>query len=73
MPDVIITEDSTKAPTQDNIKKVVEIKFPGDTWGTGQKVDYEEIARDPVDLKELSPDECGCGTKSKRTHDALGR
>lgn len=71
IPDVIITKDPSKPPTQDNIKKVVEVKFPGDTWGEGQKEAYEDIAADPEDLELLTPDECGCNSNSKKTHPEL--
>ena len=45
-PDVIIVKDPTKPPTQDNIKKVVEIKFPPDTVSRDQEADYRRIAGD---------------------------
>ncbi len=71
IPDVIVTKDPTKPPTQDNIKKVVEIKFPNDDWGPEQEEDYELIAGDPDDLEKLTVDKCGCKSDSKNTHPAL--
>lgn len=43
-PDVVIVNDPTISPTQDNIRMVVEIKFPNDDPGTGQMKAYERIA-----------------------------
>lgn len=57
--DVIIVKDPAKAPTQDNIKQVVEIKFADDVWGRGQRDDYEVIAG-PGKLAELTPERCKC-------------
>ncbi|SHF25023.1 VRR-NUC domain-containing protein [Vibrio gazogenes] len=64
IPDIVITEDLTKAPTQDNIRQIVEIKFPGDKWGIGQKKAYEKIAGKSRKVKELSPNRCGCGDET---------
>lgn len=61
-PDVIIVKDPTQPPIQENIKNVVEIKFPGDTWGRGQKESYITIAGNGTKLEELEPKKCGCGT-----------
>lgn len=60
-PDVIIVKDRTKPPTQDNIKDVVEIKFPPDKISKEQKEAYEGIAGDNADFVELSPEACLCG------------
>jgi hypothetical protein len=59
-PDVVIVNDPTKAPTQDNIKQVVEIKFPPDNWGQRQQNDYERIAGAPNKLEKIGPDDCDC-------------
>ncbi|MCC7682754.1 VRR-NUC domain-containing protein [Janthinobacterium sp. FW305-128] len=59
-PDVIIVKDPTKPPTQDNIKQVVEIKFPGDPFRPGQREDYIVIAGDEMKMVPLTPDECDC-------------
>ncbi|WP_437655264.1 PAAR-like domain-containing protein [Sorangium sp. So ce1182] len=60
IPDIIITHNPRLPPTGNNIARVVEIKFPGDTWGVGQKEAYREI--DPLQRNplELSPKACGC-------------
>lgn len=65
IPDIVITHDPKQPPVQSNIKQVVEIKFPGDRWGEGQKEAYKKIAgKDEFGkpkLTELSPNKCGCG------------
>jgi len=59
-PDVVIVNDPTKPPTQDNIKKVVEVKFPPDEYGSQQREAYATIAGDERKLVTLSPDDCDC-------------
>jgi hypothetical protein len=36
--------DLDGAPHADNLLRLVEVKFPGDTWGAGQEGDYQKIA-----------------------------
>jgi len=45
-PDVIIVKDPSKPPYQDNIDRVVEMKFEGDSLGEGQEESYETIVGD---------------------------
>lgn len=71
IPDSVITKDPSKPPTQDNLKAVVEVKFPGDKWGDGQEKAYIEIAGDDEKLEELTPNTCGCGSNAPKTHPAL--
>lgn len=59
-PDVIVVNDPTKPPTQDNIKQVVEIKYPPDDWSKPQKDAYAVIAGDENKLAKLEPDDCNC-------------
>lgn len=59
-PDVVIVNDPLKPPTQDNIKQVVEIKFPPDGWKTDQETDYARIAGGRSKLEKLEPDDCDC-------------
>jgi VRR-NUC domain len=59
-PDVVIVDDPTKPPTQDNIKQIVEMKFPPDTLKPEQREAYEDIVGDPKGLKKLEPDDCNC-------------
>ena len=63
-PDIVIVYDSTKPPTQDNIKQIVEMKFPPDTISDPQERAYKAIAGDPNKLTTLEPGDCDC-EKSK--------
>jgi type VI secretion system secreted protein VgrG len=64
IPDVIVVKDGTKPPTQDNIKEVIEIKFPTDTLEDEQRTEYQTIAGE-ASLKELGPEQCGCPRQKK--------
>jgi hypothetical protein len=64
-PDVVIVNDPEEPPTQQNIRYVVEIKFPPDVYSEGQKKAYEKIAGGKDKLVTLGPDECGCSKKPK--------
>ncbi|MDR9839821.1 VRR-NUC domain-containing protein [Herbaspirillum huttiense] len=59
-PDVITVLDPTKPPTQENIKQVVEIKFPPDTLTRAQGDAYIEIAGDKNKLVKIGPENCDC-------------
>ena len=65
-PDVVIVKDPTKPPTQDNIKKVVEIKFPGDAIRGNQMFDYERIAGDKNKAVRIGPKECDCALQETK-------
>jgi hypothetical protein len=62
-PDVVIVKNPTKPPTQDNLRHVVEIKFPPDKYSEQQQADYATIAGDDAGLITLGPNECGCKEK----------
>ncbi|AUX24893.1 uncharacterized protein SOCEGT47_054330 [Sorangium cellulosum] len=64
IPDVIVVKDGTKPPTRDNIKEVIEIKFPPDKLDREQRDSYETIAG-PAPFEVLGPDECGCPKPKK--------
>jgi hypothetical protein len=59
-PDVVIVKDPAKPPTQDNIKQVVEIKFPPDRMDRSQEDAYTRIAGSRKNLVEMGPDDCDC-------------
>lgn len=63
-PDIVIVYDPTKPPTQDNIKQIVEMKFPPDTLSDPQRVAYQRIAGDKTKFVTLEPSDCDC-EKSK--------
>lgn len=59
-PDVVVTRDPAKPPTQDNIKAIFEIKFPPEKDDPVQLEAYQTIAGN-ADVVPLSPAKCGCG------------
>lgn len=75
-PDVVIVKDPTKPPTQDNIKQVVEMKFPGDEYSAGQREDYVTIAGGESKMVPLKLEDCSCSEaepqKAKVPVDKLG-
>ncbi|MGB3816331.1 MAG: VRR-NUC domain-containing protein [Pigmentiphaga sp.] len=69
-PDVVIVNDPTISPTQDNIRMVVEIKFPNDDPGTGQMKAYERIAGSEAKVVLLESSECDCNQVEERERQA---
>lgn len=64
-PDIVIVKDPGKPPTQDNIKQIVEMKFPPDELSEIQEQAYLRIAGDRKKLAVLKPGDCHCNsTKS---------
>lgn len=59
IPDVVVVHDGSKPPTQDNIKKVYEIKFGNDTLDKVTLRKYKKIAGG-ADFEQLTPESCGC-------------
>lgn len=68
-PDVLVLQDPTKPPTQDNIKMIYEIKFGDDLFTEEQFTDYAEIAGDANKVTELNPcsgkNGCDCDQSQK--------
>lgn len=75
-PDVVIVKDPLKPPTQDNIKQVVEMKFPDDEYRPRQREDYIVIAGDESKMIPLELKDCDCNQrepdKSKIPVEQLG-
>ena len=66
-PDVVVARDPQKVLTRDNIKEIIEVKFPPDDWGKGQKEAYEKLLPEGATLRVADPEECGCpGVDLKR-------
>ena len=67
IPDVVAVRDVLSPPTQENITKIYEMKFPGDRWGKDQKKDYKKIlgALRKRDLVVLNKETCGCSPEEK--------
>ena len=64
IPDVVIVKDPTRPPTQDNIQKVIEIKFPVDRLKNYQREDYDEIAGS-APFEEFGPEKCDCAEREE--------
>jgi type VI secretion system secreted protein VgrG len=65
VPDVIVVKDPSRPPTQDNIEKVIEVKFPGDDFSDEQIRDYDIISGGaPFD--EFTPEVCGCPDRKRK-------
>jgi hypothetical protein len=59
-PDAVIVRNGNLFPTQDNLRAVIENKFPPDPPDIDQILDYKKIAGPGVPVIELSPEACGC-------------
>lgn len=59
-PDVVIVNDPTRPPTQDNIAQVVEMKFAGDVEQPGQYAAYEDIAGSATRFRVQEEAGCAC-------------
>ncbi|EYF03899.1 VgrG protein [Chondromyces apiculatus DSM 436] len=59
IPDVVVVRDGARAPTQDNIEKIIEIKFPPDSLHRDQRFKYDDIAGE-APFEVLDPERCGC-------------
>lgn len=67
-PDLVVVRDPSKPPSQDNIEKVVEIKFEGDREGSrggGQYSAYEEIAGSRDKLAVMEEADCRCAKRDQ--------
>ena len=62
IPDIVLVKDGTKPPTQDNLRKIVELKFPGDRHEEEQIAAYNRIAgrRTGVRVEVWTLERCGC-------------
>jgi hypothetical protein len=59
-PDVVLAKDPTKPLTRDNIKQVIDIKYPPDDWAPGQREAYAQIDPAGKAPMKLGPEDCGC-------------
>lgn len=65
-PDAVIVNNPSLPPTQDNLRSVVEIKFPPDSPNQYQLAQYQRIAGSNNPVEQLSPQQCGCSKKQKQ-------
>lgn len=66
-PDVVIVKDPSKPPTQENIKQLVEMKFPPDPRNQEQIDAYAEIAGDEGKVVEMKPTDCDCSQENQQS------
>jgi hypothetical protein len=59
-PDVVVPLDPTKPPGPGNIKRIFEVKFPGDRRRWDQEVAYREIAAPNGRLDVITAEDCDC-------------
>lgn len=67
-PDVVLVNDPSLPPEQANIRRVIEIKFPGDTLTAVQQAAYERIAGSPSKFAVFTPTSCGCDAIEDALH-----
>ncbi|WP_238923173.1 VRR-NUC domain-containing protein [Achromobacter ruhlandii] len=69
-PDVVIVNNPNRSPYQDNIRLVVEIKFPNDDPTDGQLEAYALIAGDENKVVLLQAADCDCNEVEERERQA---
>jgi type VI secretion system secreted protein VgrG len=63
IPDLVLVHDGANPPTQDNIRKVIEVKFGDDNFDYDHRKEYKKIAGN-APLEEWTPDHpCMCNLK----------
>ena len=60
IPDVVLVKDETRPPTQDNIRKIIEMKFDNDPVDRRQLDDLRKIAGPGIPVEIWTPETCGC-------------
>lgn len=65
-PDIVIVYDPMESPVQENIRQIVEVKFPGDFLKDGQERDYSRIAGSRKKLVVLEVGSCGCDSPERQ-------
>ncbi|WP_272016601.1 VRR-NUC domain-containing protein [Pseudomonas aeruginosa] len=66
-PDVVIVKDPIRPPTQDNIKQVVEMKFPPDPTNEVQAGAYAVIAGSKNKVVEMQSTDCDCSQENQQS------
>ena len=70
VPDITVVKDVDKVPTQDNIEKIIEIKYPPDKLSKEQRDEYNKIAGN-APFEVFGPERCGCPDEKKRREVAV--
>lgn len=63
-PDLVIVNDPSRPPTQDNINRIVEMKF-NDPDDPAQLAAYQVIAGDPTRASIQRADSCDCDNQNR--------
>ncbi|MGY2293277.1 VRR-NUC domain-containing protein [Pseudomonas sp. SDO528_S397] len=66
-PDVVIVKNPGSPPTQDNIKQVVEMKFPPDPKNLRQTQAYARIAGNRNNVVSMASTECDCSREDQQS------
>jgi len=74
IPDVLVVKDGSKPPTLDNIQKVYEMKFPGDSYDDGrigpdgktQQRAYRDLFKKKIDENPMTAESCACDDAEKQ-------
>jgi hypothetical protein len=59
-PDVVVARDPQKPLTKQNIKEVIEVKFPPDRFDKDQQTAYEKLLPPGATVREANPKTCKC-------------
>ncbi len=68
-PDVVVPIDPTKPLGPGNVKRVFDVKFPGDTERRGQRRAYNEIGAPNCKAEFIYLKDCGCEGRRKSKDD----
>ena len=72
IPDIVVVKDPTRPPTQDNIAKIYDFKFPGDRWRVNQKEDYQRIQGEKgPEVEALNEKSCKCAEMDEEKCDNI--
>ncbi len=65
-PDIVVVRNPNRPPTQDNIERVVEMKFRGDPDDPKQMAAYQAIAGPGAPAEIRREENCDCGNENRR-------
>lgn len=65
-PDIVVVRNPSQPPTQDNIERIVEMKFRGDPDDASQLAAYQAIAGPRASAEIRREESCDCGNDDLR-------
>ncbi len=65
-PDIVVVSNPNEPPTQDNIERIVEMKFQGDPDDLEQTEAYGEIAGDLSNAQTRRENQCNCSDDNRQ-------